>query len=1542
MPLDNKISNVLGAAMPEWLKRQLKTRSKKNSQDVRDDSNLSYLANKTAWVRLISSVNINGENKPGIPTVDLDWFNKNLGTNLKLPEDLAKNYILYGGTSKYLKNTNDKSFNYELRSGIENDGAYGMLGEQEVSQYGYRPMPGITDVRIETQGRLGSVRMATINFKVWDKLQLDIMDTLYFKLGYTMLLEWANTVYYKTKKDKLGSDTSTLEYSEFDAIDPFLANTSKESIQLQISQNVRNTEGNYDAMLGIVTNFNFSFNENGGYDCSVKIIALGALGDSIKVNNPTKLPDVVKQQLTEYVAAADKAEKDRIAAEVAKVQSEKKAKQIVDVTAAAAASILPSFSNEVYRLADYIESTIYQSNLIFNYIFERSRKSSIEYINEISNGTNLFFSGANPQIGIDGDIVSLAKTKQLIDIKTEDILKETKVTVDLKYLDTIYKLVDTAKRRKNAVGDYTDLLVYDPNFDTSDIREPEPTLLTSFLPQPQAPLIPPLYKYWNEAKNATNSLTNKAIGYGDNGPGFEANGLGLRTEYINTMESFINHIQYQLNGTVYRVELAIPKVVNTTTAGAPSDLKSLKLIAPWNNISTAENNYEHYNVRDAIINAIKDSKPWKVSKKYSKDSEPTKSTGNLGDSINYREGIFIDTIRNNKGYTNVDNASQIGAPRGTLGFMLYKNVEFKIGTIVNTFDTVRGLANTLTKTKQSQLTYKFQIGLMITDAALIKSIKQENADTKETELARLSEEIATINAEKAQPTAYANQQAISDQVNAALKLQSNLELSLRAIQLYALNQALVTNSQGLVNVKSLNGADDDLKKFYSEIFKYGVYKNFLSDLIDRKIPEPASLSGNTGDNWVEAYKNLPKLDKLKIAAKYGFSSAILGGHESPTKKMEVDYNELMSVYVVPYNPNKSMDGGTKIMYSTYVQLGMVFMILNDMCTIYDTNKSDKKDTTSTPLVYIDYNPETNTCLSLPQQFTTNAFDFLIPFESSDDDYINIFPTGSYYNTVLQGKDDSSAALFPFKKSADDYVSNSLPKFRSVTDGAYSGKTMKVLIGIDYLLGLVSDFSLKDGTNSVYLKPLLEAILKDMNNYLGNANIFRLAYTDSSNTYSVVDDQFQPLFEGQDYVLSADTNDQIPVFGKKSIAKSISIQTEISSKLSNMLAISSNSNPKDQASLSANATSFGFINNSYSDRYITNKGEQVYTTKTQSKDAINSLKDASQRFNKTIKSYYSLDKENPPSRDNVSQATNFYISQMSETMAKSEATRASAMIPVSVNFTTDGISGFYMGQAFTLPPEMMPYSYTQRTTVDSPKDENKVAFATVGVTHEISNNVWQTSIKGSMILIKDKRIFSGGALNSDGAPLNRSTTAEAYLSATLQNSSNIGFSAEKGGSTKIIEGILYNNGNMPEDKLTLINNPSKYIGALSSDEGRIRLYPTVATAINKLLVAAEKDKITLKINSAYRTVPDQKRVFRENCINACCSRECTPKDDKGKAAIPGTSNHGFAIAVDFANYQARRVNTSMKEYIWLSQNAATYGFKRIASETWHWEYQFDKK
>lgn len=72
-----------------------------------------------------------------------------------------------------------------------------------------------------------------------------------------------------------------------------------------------------------------------------------------------------------------------------------------------------------------------------------------------------------------------------------------------------------------------------------------------------------------------------------------------------------------------------------------------------------------------------------------------------------------------------------------------------------------------------------------------------------------------------------------------------------------------------------------------------------------------------------------------------------------------------------------------------------------------------------------------------------------------------------------------------------------------------------------------------------------------------------------------------------------------------------------------------------------------------------------------------------------------------------------------------------------------------------------------------------------------------------------------------------------------------------------------------------------------------------------------------------------------------------KKDYGKeAAEPGTSNHGWAIAIDVGTPTHARISYTDSTYAWLKTNAAQYGWIHPAwaepdgvgpHEAWHWEF-----
>jgi len=135
-------------------------------------------------------------------------------------------------------------------------------------------MPGITSINVRTKSAFGSLREAKINFSCHNQRQLEILELLYMRPGYPLLLEWGWTTYI----DNDGNRNSTFPtISEF--FDP---NVSQEIINLKIIDNKITSGGNYDGMMGICKNFNYKARTDGGYDCVTEITSTGEIIESLK------------------------------------------------------------------------------------------------------------------------------------------------------------------------------------------------------------------------------------------------------------------------------------------------------------------------------------------------------------------------------------------------------------------------------------------------------------------------------------------------------------------------------------------------------------------------------------------------------------------------------------------------------------------------------------------------------------------------------------------------------------------------------------------------------------------------------------------------------------------------------------------------------------------------------------------------------------------------------------------------------------------------------------------------------------------------------------------------------------------------------------------------------------------------------------------------------------------------------------------------------------------------------------------------------------
>ena len=257
--------NIIGEGFPEEIDKQIEIRQSKYGSKSRNNEVLSYLNSKTGWVRMGSSVDVEVNSR---------------GLNL-LGSALAKQYVLFNGTSAL-----ESGKIPNQRRGItttnttHNSSAYGVGGTEQ----GLTPMPGITQTSIKTETR-GLLKTATINIKCHNQTQFDIIDTLYMRLGFTILLEWGHSSYYN-------NDNVYQSDNEFNLMDTFLGIAKPipyKNYYLEIAKYRSQSNGNYDALLGKIVNFNWTFNKDGTYDITVILRSMGDVVESLKTN--ILLPD---------------------------------------------------------------------------------------------------------------------------------------------------------------------------------------------------------------------------------------------------------------------------------------------------------------------------------------------------------------------------------------------------------------------------------------------------------------------------------------------------------------------------------------------------------------------------------------------------------------------------------------------------------------------------------------------------------------------------------------------------------------------------------------------------------------------------------------------------------------------------------------------------------------------------------------------------------------------------------------------------------------------------------------------------------------------------------------------------------------------------------------------------------------------------------------------------------------------------------------------------------------------------------------------------
>lgn len=103
-------------------------------------------------------------------------------------------------------------------------------------------------------------------------------------------------------------------------------------------------------------------------------------------------------------------------------------------------------------------------------------------------------------------------------------------------------------------------------------------------------------------------------------------------------------------------------------------------------------------------------------------------------------------------------------------------------------------------------------------------------------------------------------------------------------------------------------------------------------------------------------------------------------------------------------------------------------------------------------------------------------------------------------------------------------------------------------------------------------------------------------------------------------------------------------------------------------------------------------------------------------------------------------------------------------------------------------------------------------------------------------------------------------------------------------------------------------------------GSHKLHPEAANAFRQLMAAARAEGIDIGVTDSYRSYEAQVDVARRKGLYS----------QGGWAAKPGTSSHGFGLAVDL------KLDATAQS--WMRRNAGRFGFvENTPREPWHWKF-----
>ena len=270
--------SIIGEPFLKYVGDQINVRQKVHGSGLtesnRTQQQIQYLNGRNSWVKVASSVSIDD-----ISRLTNIGFTEQEAKSFK-GTSLAQEYVLFNGTSTARDPL--QRFGVSQKDNKLTGANYGTAGSDE---FGLQAMPGITGFSV-AHNNLGSIRTGEVTIRANSRRQFNILELLYVRLGYSILVEWGNGVYFDNDNNFKSMGQTLID----DVSKGWFAQNETTHLEFfsQINKVKKQYQGNYDAFFCKVQNFDWSFNPDGYYEIKLSLVSLGDIIESLKINNLTK------------------------------------------------------------------------------------------------------------------------------------------------------------------------------------------------------------------------------------------------------------------------------------------------------------------------------------------------------------------------------------------------------------------------------------------------------------------------------------------------------------------------------------------------------------------------------------------------------------------------------------------------------------------------------------------------------------------------------------------------------------------------------------------------------------------------------------------------------------------------------------------------------------------------------------------------------------------------------------------------------------------------------------------------------------------------------------------------------------------------------------------------------------------------------------------------------------------------------------------------------------------------------------------------------